>query len=122
MDTSADATVVRIAQAIAKAEGFYVQGSRPARNHNPGDMTADLIGKAVSKDGNFVVYSNDIDGWNNLYAQINAWLEGTSRHASSSSTIFDISRFYTTTEQDIWAQNVANDLGVDVNTQIGEIA
>ena len=122
VDKSASPAVVRIAQAIATAEGFFVEGSRPARNHNPGDMTADLIGRSTGKDGNFVIFSNDSDGWLNLYAQINAWLEGTSRHATSGSSIFDISRFYTTTEQDIWASNVANSLGVDVDTPIGEIA
>ena len=29
--------VDKIAQAIAYAEGFFVTGSRPQRNHNPGD-------------------------------------------------------------------------------------
>lgn len=122
VDTSANDNTVKIAQAIATAEGFYVDGSRPARNHNPGDMTEDLIGKATGKDGIFVVYSNDEDGWNNLYAQINAWLNGTSRHAGPGTTITEIAKFYTTTQQEIWANNVAEYLGVDSSTPIGEIA
>jgi hypothetical protein len=122
VDTSADTITVKIAEAIARAEGFYVAGSRPARNHNPGDMTADLIGRSTGKDGSFVVYANDGDGWLNLYAQINAWLNGTSHHATADSTISQIASFYTDTEQDIWANNVANYLGVDVSTPIGELA
>jgi hypothetical protein len=122
VDTSNTNLTKAIAQAIATAEGFYVSGSRPARNHNPGDMTADLIGKAVGKDGAFVVYANDSDGWANLYAQINAWLEGTSAHANADSTIHDVSRFYTTTDQDAWANTVASKLGVSIDTPIGQVA
>ena len=113
--------VKKIAEAIAFAEGFYVANSRPARNHNPGDMTADLIGKSVGKDGAFVVYSNDDDGWANLYKQVGEWLDGKSAHATSDSTISDISSFYTTTDQSAWATNVANQLGVSIDTSIGDV-
>lgn len=122
VDQSSSSATVSIARAIATAEGFYVAGSRPARNHNPGDMTADLIGKKIGDDSAFVVYGNDNDGWDNLYAQVNAWLEGTSAHAGPDSTIYDVSRFYTTTDQDAWAATVASKLGVDVNTAIGQVA
>jgi len=126
VDTSNTGNVQRIAQAIASAEGFYVAGSRPARNHNPGDMTADLVGKSVGTDGMFVVYATDDDGWANLYAQVNAWLNGTSKHHSSDSTIADLAGLgsetgYTSTEQESWATNVANQLGVDVNATLGSI-
>jgi hypothetical protein len=113
--------VKRIAQAIATAEGFYVAGSRPARNHNPGDMTADLIGKKVGMDGAFVVYSTDDDGWENLYHQIGLWINGGSSHATAQSTISDLSQFYTTTDQTAWAATVANSLGVSLDTPIGEV-
>src|SRR5947209_1643016 len=95
VDTSAPPNVQRIAQGIAAAEGFNVPGSRPARNHNPGDMTADLIGKGIGFDGPFVIYASDADGWANLYAQINKWLSGHSSHATAESTIADIASFYT---------------------------
>ena len=125
VDTSTTPSVQSIATAIATAEGFYVAGSRPARNHNPGDMTQDLIGKSTGKDGAFVTYDTDVDGFENLYAQVNAWLSGTSKHASSSSTITDISSFYTTDfppgAQASWASTVANQLGVDPSTQLGDI-
>ncbi len=115
-------TVQRIARAIAFAEGFYVPGSRPARDHNPGDMTEDLIGKSIGTDGPFVVYASDDDGWANLYAQIQKWLDGSSSYASQESTVADLAEFYTTTDQTAWATNVANQLGVSINTPIGEIS
>lgn len=120
--TATNAAVQRISQAIAYAEGFYIAGSRASRNHNPGDMTADLIGRKVGMDGSFVVYSNDEDGWANLYKQVGEWLDGSSAHADSSSTIADISGFYTTTDQTAWATNVANQLGVGIDTPIGEVS
>lgn len=121
-DSSPSGAVQKIAQAIAFAEGFYVSGSRPARNHNPGDMTQDLIGKKVGTDGAFVVYATDEDGWNNLYKQVTLWLEGGSSHATAESTITDLSSFYTTTDQAAWATNVANKLGVSLDTPIGEVS
>lgn len=120
--TGISGNVQKIAQAIAFAEGFYVPGSRPSRNHNPGDMTQDLIGKSVGSDGPFVVYASDDDGWNNLYTQIEMWLNGGSQHANSQSTISQISSFYTANDQTSWAANVANQLGVSIDTPIGEVS
>lgn len=122
IDVTVQPNVQKIAQAIALAEGFYVSGSRPARNHNPGDMTQDLIGKSVGTDGIFVVYATDDDGWANLYAQIEKWLDGNSSHATSDSTILEIANFYTTTDQTAWATTVANELGVSLDTPIGEVS
>jgi len=122
MNTSADDRTQKLAQAIASAEGFYKAGSRPQRNNNPGDMTQDLIGKAVGTDGPFVIYATPEDGWANLYAQINKWYSGTSNNADGTNTIFDLSRFYTTTDKDAWAVNVSNALGVSQDTPINQIA
>jgi hypothetical protein len=113
--------VQRLAQAIATAEGFYSAGSRAARNHNPGDMTQDLIGKGIGFDGPFVKYSNDADGWADLYAQIQLWQSGASNYADSSSTIEDLSDFYTTTDKTNWAANVAHALGVSIDATVGQV-
>jgi len=127
MDASGvDPITQKLAQAIAFAEGFYIPGSRAARNHNPGDMTQDLIGRGVGMDGSFIIYQNDADGWANLYAQVSSWLNGSSAHADKSFSIADISQFYTTpgtTGQDQinWANNVASQLGVDPDTSIGSL-
>jgi hypothetical protein len=126
VNTNATPGVQALAKAIATAEGFYVKGSRPQRDNNPGDMTQDLIGKGVGMDGPFVVYGNVADGWANLYAQINLWLSGGSSHANPDSTISDLSSFYTTDSppgaQNTWAVNVANDLGVSTDTPIGQFS
>jgi hypothetical protein len=111
-----------LAKAIATAEGFYSDGSRPQRNHNPGDMTLDIIGKGIGKDGPFIVYANDADGWANLKAQIQEWFDGTSRNADNTATIADLSQFYTDTEKSSWANNVANALGVSIDTPISDIS
>lgn len=110
-----------LGRAIAVAEGFGIPGSRPTRDHNPGDMTADLIGRAVGKDGPFVVYANDDDGFLNLFYQVDEWLNGSSHHASPTSTIQQVSEFYTANDSATWANNVANHLGVPVDTPIGSI-
>lgn len=121
VDTSATPEVQRLAIAIATAEGFYTQGSRPQRDNNPGDMTQDLIGRATGVDGAFVVYGNVADGWANLYAQINLWNSGGSSHATPDSTIADIAGFYTSDNQTTWATNVANALGVTTDTPLSQI-
>lgn len=127
VDATKKPATVKIAQAIATAEGFYVDGSRPQRNHNPGDMTQDLIGQATGKDGPFVVYATDADGWECLYAQVNAWLDGTSRYHSADSSINDLAGLgsetgYSATDQRSWAATVATSLGVDGDTSLGDIA
>lgn len=112
----------RFTQAIAYAEGFYQAGSRAARNHNPGNMTKDLIGKAVGKDGIFVVYSNDQDGWANLKEQIRlAYLGGNFSAFSPSDTLLEFAKRYTATDQLSWANNVAAKLGVNINTKLSEL-
>lgn len=115
------AVINKIAQAIARAEGFYVAGSRPARNHNPGNMTLDLVNKGIGKDGPFIVYRNDQDGFDNLRRQI--WLMfGGSRIYSATMTIAEVAALWTTTEQKAWASNVAKALGVTVDTRLTQIA
>lgn len=110
----------KLAKAIARAEGFYVTGSRPARNHNPGNMTQDLINKATGKDGPFVVYANDTDGFENLRRQL--WLAwGGSAIYNPTMTIAEFASHWTTTQQTIWAQNVATALGVTTDTQLQQL-
>jgi hypothetical protein len=114
--------------AIGVAEGGYDSsgnnlnnGTLPSKNHNPGDLTVDTIGKATGKNGNFVVYASDADGWAALDQQVNLWLTGQSANATADSTIAEISQFYTTNDQTAWASNVAAVLGVTVDTPIGQI-
>jgi hypothetical protein len=109
------------ATAIAYAEGFYVNGSRPQRNHNPGDLTIDTVGLGVGKDGPFIVYANDADGWTALKRQVQLILTNTSSIYNTDMTIQDMANRYTATDQAAWALNVAGKLGVSPDTKISTI-
>lgn len=89
---SVSPTVKKIAEAIATAEGFYVPGTRPQRDNNPGDIEADLIGKAISWDGSFPMYATVQDGWQNLYTQVSAMLNGLSSHYNPVMTIQEVAQ------------------------------
>jgi hypothetical protein len=117
-----------ISLAIGVAEGGYDasgnnlnNGTVPSRNHNPGDLTVDVNGTGQGLSGGFVVYPDDATGYAALDYQVNEWLNGTSANANSASTIAQISQFYTTTDQDAWASNVAATLGVTVDTPLSSI-
>jgi hypothetical protein len=109
------------ATAIAYAEGFYVNGSRPQRNHNPGDLTIDTNGMATGRDGPFVVYGNVEDGWDALRQQVKLILTNTSHVYNTDMTIQDVANKYTATDQSAWALNVANKLGVSPDTKVSAI-
>lgn len=115
--------VGRIADAIAFAEGFFLAGSRPKRNHNPGNLTVDIYGgaAAVGADGPFVRYASDADGWADLRQQVAMMLDGSSAYYSPEMTIWDVARRWTTTDQQAWASNVAGRLGVSTSTRLYEL-
>lgn len=64
-----DPVLERLAQSIAKQEGFFVEGSRPQRNHNPGDLRANGIeweGQAGTDANGFCIFDDDNAGWRAL--------------------------------------------------------
>lgn len=109
------------ATAIAYAEGFYVNGSRPQRNNNPGDLTVDTIGRGIGKDGPFIRYATVDDGWDALRKQVQMILTNTSSIYNSDMTIQDVANKYTATNQATWALNVANKLGVSPDTKVSTL-
>lgn len=109
------------AQGIAIAEGFFVTGSRPQRNNNPGDLTVDTTGTGIGKDGPFIVYATETDGWEALYKQVEMMFTNASRIYNSNMTIRQIAEKYTTTDQLAWAQNVARTLGISIDTPISTL-
>lgn len=111
----------KIMHAIAKAEGFYVSGSRPSRNHNPGDFEYDIIGKGVGKDGVYIIYPDDETGWLALHTQVLDMFNGGSHIYNSKMTILQVAMHYTATAQSAWASIVAEDLGVSVLTRLEEL-
>lgn len=119
------AAIQLFAEGIALAEGFFVAGSRAARNHNPGNLTKDITGTAVGMDGMFVVYTNDNDGWNALRKQVELILTNASKIYNSEMTLREIGQKYastsTPTDQLNWAINVASKLGIDIDTPVSTL-
>lgn len=112
--------VSKIADAIAFAEGFYVPGSRPRRNNNPGDLERDVTGKGVGMDGPYVIYATPQDGWDALKHQVMLMFAGSHVYQPSM-TIAEMASHYTSTEAGPWSLNVARRLGVPVTTQLDQI-
>ena len=114
-----NSTVQKIAKAIAKAEGFYVQGSLPQRAHNPGDIEEGDKGYGLINGK--TVFASDSQGWQALYNQVQAILDGKSAYYFPSMTIAQIGNIYSGGDPN-WGQNVADELGVDIDTPIGQVS
>ena len=109
--------VRRFSDAIAQAEGFFVEGSRPQRNNNPGD---------IMHRGGFVVYGSIADGWQALYNQVHKMFYGGSLYYNPTMTIRQIGYIYADGASDPagaenWAQNVADALGVSPDTTLNTL-
>lgn len=109
--------VQRFSNAIATAEGFFVDGSRPQRNNNPGD---------IMSGGQFVVYSSIADGWAALYDQVYRMFYGGSVYYNPAMTISQVAYYYANGSGDPtgaanWANNVASYLGVTPDTTLNTL-
>jgi hypothetical protein len=114
------AVVMKVADAIAFAEGYFASGSRPRRNNNPGDLERDITGKGIGRDGPYVIYANAQDGQEALEHQVSLMFEGSPIY-NPSMTIAEVAEHYTATEREAWAGNVAARLGVGVGTRLEEL-
>lgn len=106
-------------QAIALAEGYNVAGSRPQRNHNPGNISdgADQFGS----DGGLTTFPDDQTGWTWLYDKVKNIIAGGSSKYLSTFTIAQIAQVWTGGDKPSdWAHIVANNLGVDPNSTFGD--
>lgn len=103
------------AEAIAQAEGFYVNGSVPQRAHNPGDLGPGDVGSgyplihAVGSDVSQL--PDDQTGWELLYAKLRRIFTGASSTYNIDMTIEQIAMKYAGDWRN-WANNVARALGV----------
>jgi hypothetical protein len=115
------ANVKRLAAAIVNAEGANVTGSLPNLYNNPGDLTQDTTGKGIGIGSQGLIqYASYNDGLEALYTQVQKMFDGTSAYYSSDMTIAQVAQQYATDWQN-WANNVANYLGVSINTPISQI-
>jgi hypothetical protein len=111
------APIKRFAEAIARAEGFYVAGSIPQRAHNPGDLkmpnwTGPTLGSGIS------VFQSDGAGWSALYRQLWIIVTGSSGNYYLDMSIEQMAAKWTATEQSAWARNVAGFLAVDPSVSL----
>jgi hypothetical protein len=113
--TYVDTTVDRIAYAIARAEGFFVPGSLPARLNNPGSLKDPSTGQLRA-------FTTIEEGWAALKQQIVRMLNGTSAFYKPSMTIREVAAIYTGGDKPAaWANIVAQTLGVNPDTQLQDI-
>jgi len=114
---------VQLAQAIAKAEGFYTRGTIPQRCHNPGDLKTitgyRYPGQAGVCKGMHARFRSNADGWRALEHQLSKIIDGTSRY-SVNMTLRQVSKRYAGNSR-VWMDNVARNLGVTPNTCLFEI-
>jgi hypothetical protein len=104
----------RIAQAIARAEGYGVPGAIPTVRNNPGNIKG--------PDGVIRTYSTPEEGWQALYRQVLLMLTGESRFYKPEMTIAEIARIYTGEAQFMnWARNVSRVLGVTPDTRLRDV-
>jgi hypothetical protein len=118
----------KFAQAIARAEGYGIPNAIPTVANNPGDLVIPnwklgTLGSGIS------IFDPDTaqqpvqpnGGWFRLYNQLYLISSGASKIYSVNDTIAQMAAKWTETDQDSWAKNVADFLGVDVETSIGTI-
>lgn len=107
--------IAQVAQAIARAEGS------PVEWNNPGDLTISFgyptLGTANS--AGVLKFTNAADGWNALYKQLLAIVNGGSRYTLQD-TIATFGNGYSGGDPN-WAVNVASFLGVTPDTPLGDI-
>lgn len=104
----------RIAEAIARAEGYGKLGAIPTVRNNPGNLKG--------PDGQIRWFQTAADGWNALYRQITMMFTGESRFYNADMTIAEIARIYTGEATYMnWARNVARFLGVTPETRLKDV-
>lgn len=118
-----NAVVGAIAQAIATAEGYFVSGSRPANNNNPGDISDLTMGEITatgSDAGGLSIFASISDGWNALYAKIQNILSGQSSVYSPDASLSTIGNTWSDGDPN-WAANVASSLGVSPDNSLNDV-
>lgn len=115
-DTMYSGKVIKFAEAIAHAEGFGVANAIPTLANNPGDLAIGDLGYGILGKEKISKFPDVQAGWNRLYGQVQAIINGTSSYYRLDMTISDMAYQYTSTDQDAWSENVATYLGVTRDT------
>ena len=118
--------VERLAIHIAEQEGFWIVNSRASRNHNPGNIMYVGQSKAIGNDDKgFAVFALDIDGWENLWWQLNYILSGKSKCYKPENTIKEFIGIWASTspenEKAAYANAIAKEFGTNIDTKLNEL-
>lgn len=109
-----------LAQAIAKAEGFYIPGSIPQQRNNPGNLKLPHYGG----DG-IDTFPTPGEGWAALYKQLNLIKSGQSAVYSIGMSIAEMGAKWAPAGVEniagAWARNVASLLGVPATTPLSQV-
>ena len=107
--------IANFATAISIAEG-----SNPAWN-NPGSLTASFgfPTTGTANAAGVLMFNSCADGWNALFAQLIAIVNGNSRYSLNDS-IATLGLGYSGGDPN-WSANVSSVLGVDANTPLGQV-
>jgi hypothetical protein len=127
-----DSLIKRFAEAIAKQEGFYVEGSVPQRANNPTDLTDDgdvgygTIQTSGPDGSKITIYPNVNDGWAAAYRKFRRMLSGASEVYTLALSMEEVGLKYSGDPN--WGTNVAELLSpvgaltVTGQTTLAEIA
>lgn len=114
--------VHKMADAIARTEGFYQRGTIPNRYHNPGDIRSRLphayVGQVGLNRSGYVIFRSDKYGWAALHAQIQRVIDATSSQYDQSMTFGEIARVYATDPR--WKKSVCKILKITPATTFQE--
>lgn len=114
---SRDEKIEALADAIARAEGFYHSDSNviPRARHNPGDIT--------NLSGSIITYQTDEEGWEALYTYLERIIGGTHPAYPGGSGLTFSALAYTYTGNDnatAWANTVTGQLGISPDWTLQE--
>ena len=112
--------VLRVARAIATAEGYYVSESIPSRLNNPGDLKASSVLSVGRDAAGHLEFATIADGWRALYRQLQLIIDGRSQNYMLDMTIAQMGRIYAG-NAGAWSANVARMLGVPIDTPLRQV-
>jgi hypothetical protein len=115
------------ADAIARFEGFYSAGSRPARNHNPGDLKFAGQPGAIGQDSaGFAIFPDDATGFQALYNQLAKYVRDFPDYSLLQIMAHYLGQHDPTSDAQgnafTYAGSVAGALGVDVNVTLADLS
>ena len=114
IDDAPETKAQKIAQAIARAEGFYTDSVLLQRLNNPVGLK--LNGTTLTQ------FPTVQDGWNAAYHQVELMLSNRSNVYNKEMSIAQIAPIWTGGDKpEAWASIVSSELGVNKNTPISAV-